>query len=258
MASKRLILLFLGMMGVFTLMGCESMVQPEAHVDNTMAQQSFNCPGKAKVAVARFDWRVGSSGSTTISGPGGTLIRIHEEGGALTGLRDMLITSLVQTRCYRVLERQDFGAIEEEMRLREEGYTGKKGTRKGRIKEADLLISAAITGWEPGTSGVGGGVGGLFGGVLSGIGGAFNKTSMAMDIRIIDVETSEVLAATRVEGTARAISAGGLLGGVIGSTPLGGGLHAYAKTPMEKAIRHCIYEAVKFIIDNTPKEYFKY
>ncbi len=258
MKKKQVLLLLLGLLSVFTMVGCESMVQPQAHVDNTMAQQSFSCPGKAKIAVARFDWKVGASGTTTISGPGGTLIKIQEEGGALTGLRDMLITSLVQTKCYRVLERQDFGAIEEEMRLREQGYTGKKGTRKGKIKEADLLVVAAVTGWEPGTSGVGGGVGGLFGGVLGGVAGAFKKTSMAMDIRVIDVETSEVLAATRVEGTASAISAGGLLGGVVGSTPLGGGLNAYAKTPMEKAIRQCIYEAVKFIINNTPKEYFKY
>ena len=248
--------LFLCLVGLTSLMGCESMVQPEAHVDTTMAQQSFSCPGKAKVAVARFDWKVGASGSTTITGPGGT-VTIQHQGGALTGLRDMLITTLVQTKCYRVLERQEFGAIASEMRLREQGYTSKKGTRKGRIKEADILVVAAITGWEPGTSGVQGGVGGLFGGVLGGVAGAFKKTSMAMDIRIIDVETSEVLAATRVEGKATSISAGGLLGGIIGSTPLGGGLSAYANTPMEKAIRQCIYEAVKFIINNTPNEYFK-
>jgi hypothetical protein len=37
-----------------------------------------------------------------------------------------------------------------------------------------------------------------------------------------------------------------------------GGLGTYAKTPMEKAIRSCIYEAAKYIIDNTPQEYFKY
>ena len=243
--------------GLFILSGCESMVQPQAKVDNTMAQASFSCPGKAKVAVARFDWRVGGGGTTTIHGPGGATISITEESGVLTGLRDMLVTSLVQSKCFRVLERQDFGAIEQEMKLREEKYTGKKGTRKGRVKEADLLIIAAVTGWEPGTSGVSGGVGGLFGGVLGGVAGSFKKTSMAMDIRIVDVETSEVLAATRVEGTGRSISAGGLLGGVVGSTPLGGGLDAYAKTPMEKAIRACIYQAVKFIAENTPKEYFK-
>jgi len=119
------------------------------------------------------------------------------------------------------------------------------------------MVVGAITGWEPGTSGVKGGMGGLFGSVAGGIAGAMSKTSMAMDIRIVDIETSEVLAATRVEGSSSSISAGGLLGGVIGSTPLGGGLGSYAKTPMEKAIRNCMYEAVKYIVHNTPSEYYK-
>ncbi len=245
----------LALVAVCVLAGCESMVQPEAKVDTTMAQQSFNCPGRANVALARFDWKVGGSG-TTIRTPMGT-ISITEDQGVLQGLRDMMMTALVQTRCFRVLERQDFGALKEEMGLRESGYTKKKTTRKGRVKEADLMIVAAVTGWEDGTSGVAGGLGGLFGPVVGGIAGAVKKSSVAMDIRIVDVETTEVLAATRVEGTAKAISGGGLLGGLIGTVPMGGGLSAYAKTPMEKAIRSCIYEAVKYIVDNTPPEYYK-
>ena len=242
--------------GVLMLSGCESMVQPKATTDTTMAQQSFSCPGKAQIAVARFDWRVGGGRSTTIRGLGNT-ITVSHEAGVMTGLRDMMVTSLVQTRCFRVLERQDFGAMADEMRLREQGYTKEKETRKGKVKEADIMVVGAITGWEPGTSGVKGGIGGLFGPIVGGVAGAMSKTSMAMDIRIVDVETTEVLAATRVEGSSRAISAGGLLGGIIGTTPLGGGLGAYAKTPMEKAIRNCMYEAVKYLVNNTPNEYYK-
>ena len=242
--------------GVIMLSGCESMVQPKATTDTTMAQQSFSCPGKAQISVARFDWRVGGGRTTTIRGLGNT-ITVDRESGIMTGLRDMMVTSLIQTRCFRVLERQDFGAMADEMRLREQGYTNEKGTRKGKVKEADIMVVGSVTGWEPGTSGVKGGIGGLFGGVIGGVTGAMSKTSMAMDVRIVDVETTEVLAATRVEGSSRAISAGGLMGGIIGSTPLGGGLGAYAKTPMEKAIRNCIYEAVKYIVNNTPNEYYK-
>jgi len=238
------------------LCGCESMVQPKASVDTTMSQQAYSCPGKARLAVARFDWRVNGGGTTTISGPGGT-VTVQHEAGVMTGLRDMMVTSLVQTKCFTVVERQDFGALAEEMRLREQGYTPETKSRKGKIKEADVMVVAAITGWEPGTSGARGGVGGLFGNVIGGVAGAFDKTSMAMDIRLVDVETSEVLTATRVEGSASSISAGGILGGIVGSTPLGGGLGAYAKTPMEKAIRTCIYEAVNFVVNDIPKEYFK-
>jgi curli biogenesis system outer membrane secretion channel CsgG len=79
-----------------------------------------------------------------------------------------------------------------------------------------------------------------------------------MDLRIVDTETSEVLAATRVEGVAKDVNLGGFLGALGGSGGMSGGLGAYAKTPMEKAIRTCIYNAVRFITDNTPQQYLKY
>ncbi len=148
------------------------------------------------------------------------------------------------------------------MALREQGLTDKSGKEKGKVKGADLLIMGAITGWEPGTSGGGGGIGGgtlgkataLFGAAK----GAYNKSSMAMDIRIVDTETSEVLAATRVEGVAKDVNLGGVLGAIGGSGAMAGGLGGYAKTPMEKAIRTCIYNAVKYITENTPQSYMKY
>jgi len=150
----------------------------------------------------------------------------------------MLSTVLVQSKRYRVLERQEFGAIKDEIGLSEEGYTEKQTAKKrGKVKGADLLIVAAITGWDPGTSGTSSGLGignwKGFGGVLGGV----KKSSMAMHIRIIDTETSEVLAATRVEGEATDLNLGGFGGGVIGTVGLAGGLSTYSKTPMEKAIR---------------------
>jgi len=54
------------------------------------------------------------------------------------------------------------------------------------------------------------------------------------------------------------VNFGFLAGGIIGNVGLGGALSTYAKTPMEKTIRTCIYEAAKYIIENTPREYFKY
>jgi hypothetical protein len=46
---------------------------------------------------------------------------------------------------------------------------------------------------------------------------------MAMDIRIVDTHTSEVLAATRVEGVAKDMNLGGALAGFGGSGGMGGG-----------------------------------
>ncbi|RLC30857.1 MAG: hypothetical protein DRH32_05105 [Deltaproteobacteria bacterium] len=245
--------------------GCmESMVKPTATTDTgvEMNLPPYNGP-KAKVAVANFEWKVGQGGSTTTIGFGGQTISVsHTESGYMTGLRDMLTTAMWQTKRFRVLERQNLDALKQEMALGGSEYSDSSGIKKGGVKGADLLIVGAITGWEPATSGGGGGLGGgmlgkataMFGAVK----GAFKKSSMAMDVRIIDTHTSEILAATRVEGVAKDVNLGALAGFAGGSGAMGGGLGGFAKTPMEKAIRTCIYNAVKFLTENTPQEYYKY
>lgn len=262
---RKMIALF----AVLTLLvswGCmESMVQPEAKTDTgeAMGLPPYNGP-RAKVAVADFDWKVGEEGSKTKMSFGGQTLEVShtEQSGYTTGLRDMLTTAMVQTKRYRVLERQNLDSLKQEMALSDTGYTDKSGKQKGKVRGADLLIMGAVTGWEPGTSGGGGGIGGgklqqataLFGAAK----GAYSKSSMAMDFRIVDTETSEVLAATRVEGVAKDVNLGGFLGAFGGSGGMAGGLGGYAKTPMEKAIRTCIYNAVKYIVENTPQQYLKY
>jgi curli biogenesis system outer membrane secretion channel CsgG len=259
----------LAMLAIFAVLmswGCmESMVKPEAKTDTgeEMGLPPYSGP-KARVAVADFEWKVGGSGSQTKMSIGGQTIEVShtQQSGYTTGLRDMLTTALVQSKRYRVLERQNLGSLQQEMALGSSGYTDQSGIKKGKIKGADLLVMGAITGWEPGTSGGGGGIGGgmlgkataLFGAVRS----SYKKSSMAMDMRIVDTQTSEVLAATRVEGVAKDIALGGFLGAFGGSGGMVGGLGGFAKTPMEKAIRTCLYNATKFIVENTPQQYMKY
>jgi curli biogenesis system outer membrane secretion channel CsgG len=80
---------------------------------------------------------------------------------------------------------------------------------------------------------------------------------MALDIRIVDTSTSEVLAATRVQGQASDVG-GAIMTGFLGSFGLGGGLSMYSNTPMEKAIRVCIIEAVRYVAQVIPATYYKY
>jgi curli biogenesis system outer membrane secretion channel CsgG len=243
--SLKLFLFFLVIAVTISAIDLAYAIEPTARVDTRGEGQLPPYSGpKASTAVAKFDWKAG-----------------HDyRHGEPTGLRDMMSTVLVQSKRFRVLERQEMNSIKDEIGLSEEGYTEKQTAKKrGKVKGADLLIVAAITGWDPGTSGTSGGIG--IGGWrgLGGIGLGVNKSSMAMDIRIIDTETSEVLAATRVEGEATDFNLGVYGGGIVGHhVGLAGGLSTYSKTPMEKAIRVCIYEAVKYIVENTPEEYFKY
>jgi len=175
----------------------------------------------------------------------------------------MLVTALVNSNRFSVLERQALSAVMQEQELASSGAAqqGAGGPQRGKIKTADLIISAAVTEFEPqasgGRAGIGGGAGvgsGILGGLL---GASLNKSHMALDIRIIDSSTSEVLASTRVQGEASDVG-GAIMAGFFGGWALGGGLSAYANTPMEKAIRVCIIEAVRYISQGIPATYYKY
>ena len=224
---------------IVSLAGCTSMqtmTQPTAQVDQNAGAQplpQYSGP-KARIAIADFEVKAAKA-----------------SGEIGSGLRDMLVTALVNSNRFAVVERQVLNAVMQEQELASSGAAQSgTGPQRGNIRTADIVVTAAVTEFEPqasgGRAGIGGG-GGVGSGILGGLlGAALNKSHMALDIRIIDTSTSEVLAATRVQGQASDIS-GGFLGGFLGSFGLGGGLSAYANTPMEKAIRICIIEAVRYI-----------
>jgi len=225
-------------------------LQPTAQVDNdagTSPLPPYSGP-KARVAIADFEVKAAQA--------------TYEIG---TGLREMLVTALINSSRFSVVERQALAAVMQEQELSSSGaaQTGVGGPQRGKIKTADLVISAAVTEFEPQASGGGIGIGGGGGvghgiGILGGIlGASMNKSHMAMDLRIIDVSTSEILASTRIQGQASDLG-GAIMTGFLGSWALGGGLSMYSNTPMEKAIRVCIIEAVRYIAQVIPPNYYKY
>ncbi|MCM8831572.1 MAG: CsgG/HfaB family protein [Candidatus Omnitrophica bacterium] len=222
-------------------------IQPTAKVDDTAGTQPLPpyFGPKARVAVANFEVKAAKA--------------TYEIG---SGLREMLITALVNSQRFSVVERQVLNAVMQEQELAISGAAqSSSGPQRGQIKTADLIITAAVTEFEPqatgGGAGIGGG-GGVGSGILGGLlGGSLNKAHMALDIRIIDASTSEVIAAHRVEGSASDFTAG-FMAGFFGGWGLGAGLGGYVNTPMEKAIRICIIEAVKYIAQTIPPHYYKY
>ncbi|HRZ13882.1 MAG TPA: CsgG/HfaB family protein [Candidatus Omnitrophota bacterium] len=236
---------------ISSVVGCETIekiTQPTAHVDNNAGAAPlppYQGP-KARIAVADFDVKAAKA-----------------SGEIGSGLREMLVTALVNSSRFRVVERQVLNAVMQEQELAASGAAqqGNGGAQRGQIKTADIIVTAAVTEFEPqasgGSAGIGGG-GGVGSGILGGLLGAtMNKAHMALDIRVIDTSTSEVLAATRVQGQASDV-AGGFMAGFFGGWALGGGLTMYANTPMEKAIRICIIEAVRYVSQVIPANYYKY
>lgn len=94
----------------------------------------------------------------------------------------------------------------------------------------------------------------IVGYLLGTLAGSVQTSHVAIDLRIVDTRTSRVLAATSVQAKATDIAGLGALAG----PELGVGLSGYARTPMEKAVRIAIQEAVRFVVSKTPAQYYRY
>jgi len=244
----RLAATFLAALAI-ALAGCESLFEPQATVTGglnspTIAQAQavpYNGP-RARIAVVSFDQKAAKG-----------------YGRVGDGLADMLATELVNTNRFIVLERQELGAVMAEQDLARSGrVSAATGAPTGQIEGAELLVTGAVTAFEPNYQG------GSLGGILlsrrhpGGLGAGLKQAYIAIDMRIIDARTSRIVAATTVEG--RATDIAGSIGGVIGggSSRLGIGLGAFRNTPMEKAVRVCLAKAVQFIVSRTPPQYYHY
>jgi curli biogenesis system outer membrane secretion channel CsgG len=242
---KTLILLFIpvlffsGCTGVEQLTRLTTKPTPSAGPTIEQAQKEEYMGPKARVAVTRFEDR---SAKGRITGQIGD------------GMAEMLTHTLFATNRYIVLERQYLEDVTREEDLATSGRARPEGAPPiGEIETADLLIRGTITEFEPGSAGGGAGAGGVVGG--GGLGGLFGirASHVALVITGIDARTSRRVFSEQVEG--KAIDIGGLIGGFGG--PLAAGLAGFAKTPMEKAIRVAIDEAVKIIVAKTPAEYYR-
>ena len=162
------------------------------------------------------------------------------EGSVGTDLQDMLIAELASTNSFRVLERKELDAVINEQDLGASGMVNPRTrSRLGNITGAKYLIAATLSAFEQNASGGGGGI--SFGGIS--LGGSQEKAYMAVDLKVIDVETGEIYDARTVEATSKSsgISVGVSRGG------FSGGLSQHKNTPVGKAIRACIMEIVGYL-----------
>ncbi|HXX34785.1 MAG TPA: CsgG/HfaB family protein, partial [Thermodesulfobacteriota bacterium] len=109
----------------------------------------------------------------------------------------------------------------------------------GKIKGAKYLVAGTVSAFEEGTSGQSGGVS-VFG--LS-VGGKKERAYMAVDLKVIDTDTGEIVDARTVEATSE--STGTRVGVSVPFVSTGFAKHE--KTPTGKAIRACIIEISEYL-----------
>ncbi len=163
-----------------------------------------------------------------------------------TGLADMLTTSLVKSERFTVVERQQVADVIQEQDFGGTGRTREAGANKiGKMLNAQVLVRGSVTEFEEKSSGGGGGIG--FAGIS--LGSSSSTSHLALNIRLQDVTTGEILDSVRVEGNATD-SAMGLSAAVMGA---GLNTASYLKTPTGKAAQQAIDQAVAFIIQKMDK-----
>jgi curli biogenesis system outer membrane secretion channel CsgG len=161
-------------------------------------------------------------------------------GSVGTELQDMLASELASTKAFQVLERKEINAVMGEQDLGASGRIDPSTRAKiGRIKGAKYLVSGTVSSFDENTSGLGGGIG-IMGFT---IGGSKGTAYMAVDLKVIDTETGEIVDNRTVEATSEqtGLSFGGGYGGIYGS------LGKHEKTPVGKAIRACIIEISEYL-----------
>jgi curli biogenesis system outer membrane secretion channel CsgG len=155
-------------------------------------------------------------------------------------LQDMLASELASTKAFQVLERKELDAVLGEQDLGASGRVDKRTAAQiGRIKGAKYLVASTVSAFEEKTSGTGGGFG--IGGIS--IGGRKERAYMAVDLKVIDTDTGEIVDARTVEATSES---GGLRLGISRGI-FSGNLGKYEKTPTGKAIRACIIEIAEYL-----------
>jgi curli biogenesis system outer membrane secretion channel CsgG len=197
------------------------------------AASTTSCPAqKKRVAVLKF----GATGK----------FGAFEGWDVGDGLAAQLATALQQNGCFTVIDRLALAGLLREQELALTGIVAKESAvRVGRLSGAQILVKGEITEFEPTTSGSGMTVGLGFIKVPLGIrlGGESQTSHVAMDVRLIDASTGQVLQSHRVEGKS---SASGFSAGLDNRWASIGGEH-FTKTPLGQATRQALTEAVGLI-----------
>jgi len=197
---------------------------------------------KARIAVSSFEVKAGKAW-----------------GSIGDGMQEMLIDSLFKTNRFIVLEKAALQDLQGEFELGSSGWST-NAPAKGTFETADIILTGAITAFEPDYKKRGGG--GFVIPLPLKIGGGLKiekkEAYIAASIRLVDVRTRRIIKTGTVEGYSSSSSLGILGGGLIGSVALGAGYESYKNTPMEKAVMIMLENAISEIVASVPSDYYMY
>jgi curli biogenesis system outer membrane secretion channel CsgG len=190
---------------------------------------------KKRVAILDFDYATVHSNVAALFGSD---IDVGK------GITDLLVTYLVKDGTYSVIERKALDKIMAEQNFSNSDRANPTSAAKlGKLLGVDAIITGSITqfGGETKNTNVGGAGGGLGKLGLGGFGQKKTKAICAIDARIIDIDTAEILGVAEGKGESQRESTS-LTGGGGGWSGFGGGHADFGSSGFQQTI---IGEAVK-------------
>ncbi|GMW02319.1 MAG: hypothetical protein AMXMBFR84_34550 [Candidatus Hydrogenedentota bacterium] len=192
-----------------------------------------------------------SSAGAAAKGPKQVVCVMPFEGAGKLGwdegpvLSTMLGSALMDTGRFLIVERQQLDTVLTEQDLGAAGRINSQTALKiGNIVGASYLIQGTVTQFEPGESGQSGRVTVPIGGVGIGLGGSKVTSSVKINLRIVDLETSVVLMNKTAEAEATHKSVGMDVYSSYGSV----GGDQFKKTPLGETSELAIKKAVDYIV----------
>lgn len=173
---------------------------------------------------------------------------------------EMLSTALANNEKFIVLASQEeVQELADEIELGKSDYVEEgRGADQGLMEGADLLVTGAVTGFEPEAKGSGGGLGALKKKAFGKVGLESKTAKILIDLKLIDIRTRRVLKAMALEGQSTSWATDMEGGGMVEDVALVGALGSFSNEPMEKAIRDVLAKAVNKIAKDVPEEYYRY
>lgn len=167
-----------------------------------------------------------------------------------TGLSDMLMNALLNSGCFRVVERERLNVLMQEQGLGLSGAGDESSFASvGKQIGAQVMVMGTITEFSDNESGAG--IGGakaiskIFGrgpGVLAG-GAGMRTAHIGFTIRFVNPSTGEIISSESFDKKVKKV---GLLGGGAGNgTVAGGGF--YTSKAMEDAVEQALISAIEYI-----------
>ena len=160
-----------------------------------------------------------------------------------TGVAEMMVTALAETKKYTLIERDKLDAVMAEQRLDASGaVTAQTAAKIGRLLGANYIITGAVTEFGVKDSKIG--VGGLqkvlpFGG---GVKVSKNTARAAIDVRAIDTTSAQIVAAAKGEGSK---SSAEFSGDLSIAPSFDFGKEGFDETIIGKAAREAVENVVK-------------